>query len=42
MSVQEIAEAQPEMTLNNIRVTLTRMHEKGEIGKSERDAYHAK
>ena len=42
MSVAEIAESLPEMTMTNLKVTLKRMYDQGEIGKSERGAYHAK
>ncbi len=41
LSPQEIAEALPEMSISNVKVTLKRMYDKKEIGKSERGAYHA-
>jgi hypothetical protein len=41
MSVAEIAEAMPEMSMSNLKKTLTRMYDGREIGKSARGAYHA-
>lgn len=42
LTVKEIADELPEMTINNLKITLKRMYDNGEIGKSERGSYHAK
>ncbi len=39
--IEAVSEALPEVTENSIRVTLSRMVEKGEVGKSTRGTYHA-
>ncbi len=42
VTVQEIAEAVPDMSMTNLKVTLKRMYDKGEIEKTVRGLYHAK
>ena len=42
MTPQEIAKEMPEMGCSNLKMTLKRMYDNGEIAKSERGAYHAK
>lgn len=42
LEVKDIAEALPEVKMSNLKVTLMRMYDKGEIGKSARGLYHAK
>lgn len=42
MTLQEIAEALPDLTMGNLKMTLKRMYEKGEVDKSERGCYLAK
>jgi hypothetical protein len=43
MTVQELAEALPpdSMSIDNLKMTLKRMYDQRQIGKSERGAYHA-
>ena len=42
MTIQQLLEALPDMTMGNMKMTLKRMYDKGEIDKSERGEYRAK
>lgn len=42
LSIAEIADVFPDVTMNNLKATLKRAYDKGEIDKSERGIYRAK